>query len=246
MNLLSQIEYEKMSQKENFYWWFLGRRYILSSILERYIKKEKSKNILDVGCGSGGNINFLSEFGLVTGLDPSSQAIGLAKDKGFKELIIGEIENADFKNESFDLVTAFDVLEHLDKDALVIKEMARISKNLVMVSVPAFSFLWNPQDKYLDHKRRYTKKTLVTLFESAGLKVLESSYFVMSAVPAILLRRFIENIFHSKSKSHTFDIILPSPLNYFFVLLLKIESLLLKFFSLPFGSSVYLIAKKDN
>src|SRR3990167_2263860 len=97
-NLLIKSEYAMMAERENFYWWHIGRRAILNSILERRLLK-KENLILDVGCGGGGNILFLKNFGLVVGIDASVDAINFCKNKGFKDLIVGTAENIPYSNE---------------------------------------------------------------------------------------------------------------------------------------------------
>lgn len=246
LNLLKKEEYVEMAKKEGFYWWHVGRRAILNSILKRHLIK-KDNLILDVGCGGGGNILFLSNFGSVTGLDASIDAINFCKNKGFKNLILGTAENTSCLGNSFDVVTAFDVLEHLEDDYAALKEMKRITKigGLIMVTVPALPFLWNPQDDYLTHKRRYKKRLLMEKFATLELDILEASYFIIPTIPAIILRRFLEKVFKPDSQPHSFDIIWPKWLNYILICWLKIEGLLLKILPAPFGSSLYVIAKKS-
>ena len=236
-----------MAEKENFYWWHIGRRAILNSILKRCLLK-KDNFILDVGCGGGGNILFLKNFGSVSGIDASVDAINFCKNKGFENLIMGTAENIPCPNSFFDLVTAFDVLEHLEDDLIVLKEMKRIIKpgGLMMITVPAFPFLWSPHDNYLGHRRRYRKAALLDQFVQSGLDIIESSYFIIPTVPMIILRRFLEKFFKSKVKAHSFDIILPKWLNSIMIGWLKIETLFLKIFPVPLGSSLYVIAKKSN
>lgn len=217
----------------------------MESVLGRYLPRSNNQ-ILDVGCGGGGNILFLKKYGEVIGLDPSPDALAFCGNRGFKELVLSGIEKTSYGDNSFDLVTAFDVLEHLDDDVSAIREMGRISKKLVMVSVPALPFLWNLQDEYLGHRRRYRKNDLINKFEKAGLDILESSYFITPAVPAIIARRFLEKILGKDKNPHSFNIVLPGFLDALLVCFLRLESMALRFIPLPLGSSLYVIAKNGR
>lgn len=243
--LLLKEEYALMAARENFYWWHIGRRKILESALGRYLPRSGNK-ILDVGCGGGGNILFLNKFGSVVGLDPAEEALVFCKDQGFKDLKLGLAEEIPYNDESFDLVTAFDVLEHLPDDGVALKEMTRVSKKLIMVTVPAMPFLWSAHDVYLGHRRRYRKKDLVKKFEQASLKIMEASYFITPTAPMIILRRTLERVLRRHNTPHSFDIILPGWLNGALVLFLNLEKQWLKLLPLPWGSSLYIIAQKNN
>lgn len=244
--LLRKEEYANLASREYFYWWNIGRRLILRSVLGRHIKTNRSL-ILDVGCGSGGNILFLKNFGPVVGLDASDTALSFCRDKGFQELVLGDAQkNISYSNNHFNVVSAFDVLEHLPDDLGALKEMSRVCSpgGLVFVTVPALPFLWGPHDEYLGHQRRYTKKKLKKDFTRLGLDVLEASYFVMPAIPFIVTRRYLEKISKKNTQSHSFDVILPFWLNSTLIGWLKVERFLLNLFPLAFGSSLYVIARK--
>lgn len=243
--LLPKEEYALMAARENFYWWHIGRRKILESVLGRYLPRSNNQ-ILDVGCGGGGNILFLKKYGEVIGLDPSPDALAFCENKGFKELALSGIAATPYVDNFFDLVTAFDVLEHLPDDIAALKEMVRVSKGLVMITVPAWPFLWSAHDFYLGHRRRYRKSELINKFKRAGLEVLESSYFITPAVPAVMVRRFLEKVFHLNSQPHSFDIILPRLINNILIIFLRLEKYWLRLSPLPWGSSLYIIAKKDR
>lgn len=245
-SVLRQEEYANLARRENFYWWNIGRRLILNSVLKRH-NKAKGGLILDVGCGSGGNILFLKNFGEVVGLDASDKALSFCKNKGFRELVLEDVQNnISYPDNYFNLVSAFDVLEHLPDDIGALEEMSRVCSpgGLIFITVPAWPFLWSPHDEYLGHQRRYTKKKLKEDFVSLGLNVLETSYFVMPAIPFIVTRRYIEKISKKNAQPHSFDMILPSWLNSILIGWLKLERLLLNLFPLAFGSSLYVIARK--
>ena len=146
-------EYQKLAYREEFYWWHIGRRRILYSILYRFLGHSKNLDILDVGCGSGGNARILGKFGHITGVDTEKEVLFLALEKGINSVIEGKAELLPFSSSKFGLVTIFDVLEHLPNDELAIREAHRILEfgGLLLITVPAFPILWSPHDVYLGH-----------------------------------------------------------------------------------------------
>ena len=114
--------------------------------------------ILDVGCGTGANLEMLSEFGEAEGVDVSAEALDFCRARGLENVKQGEAEHLPYEDESFDLVTGLDVVEHLDDDLAGLKEMRRVLRpdGRALLFVPAFMFLWGVQDDISNHRRRYT------------------------------------------------------------------------------------------
>ena len=175
---MQQHTYEIMNRVEDKHWWFVGRRAILESFLEQITSGFESRlpaatadekpakagtqnaiKILDVGCGTGANLEMLANFGKPEGVDVSDDALEFCRQKGLK-VHKGLAEKLPFEHESFDLVTALDVVEHLDDDIAGLKEMNRVMKNSgrALIFVPAFMWLWGVQDDVSNHRIRYTKK----------------------------------------------------------------------------------------
>jgi SAM-dependent methyltransferase len=240
-------EYRIMAEKEAFHWWFVSRRHFFGGILKRYLRpRESRQSILDIGCGTGGNLPLLSRFGPVTGLDISDEALRFCQNKGFQKLIKGSAEQMPFPDNSFDLAGCFDVLEHLDNDSAAIGEIQRLLRpgGLALIAVPAFQCLWCPQDEYLHHRRRYSKKELIKKLKSVGLKILASDYFIIPTVPVIILVRFMERLLSRGRRPHSYDFILPRPINAFMIFLMRLEELWRRFLPLPLGSSLYVLVQK--
>lgn len=245
---MEKEELEQMNEMEEKYWWHEGRRFVLSKMLQKcYSKSSDPLLILDFGCGTGGNFKFLSKFGKVYGVDSSKDAIAYcrSKDQSVK-LISGQ--DIPFQRDSVDIVTAFDVLEHIDDDCAIIREYHRVlkAKKNVIVTVPAYKFLWSDHDEILGHCRRYTLKELCNKFEKNGFKTVKSSYFITSFFPLILVYRAYRIVFSKHLNKKTSYVKLPKSLNNFFTLIIRVEAFLLNRINFPFGCSVVAIFEKED
>ncbi|GAB2176076.1 class I SAM-dependent methyltransferase [Dongia sp. agr-C8] len=162
------------------HWWFKGRRRLFGRILQR-LGIPKDARILDAGSSSGSNLRLLRDEGYsnFTGLEISAHAIALCKAKGLGPIEPGDICAMPFPDASFDFVLATDIIEHVDRDDLALKEMLRVLKpgGHCLVTVPAFQSLWGHEDVKLHHKRRYRMPALLERVRAAGLAPVESYYF---------------------------------------------------------------------
>jgi len=244
---MNNKEYEKLYKFEQFYWWHVGRRDILNFFLKKFLNK-KGIQILEIGCGTGGNLEILSNLGEVTGLDVLKYALDFCRKRGVNNLVLGRAEKTNFPSESFDLILMLDVLEHIKDDKKAIGETRRILKEggYFLVTVPAYQFIWSEHDEILGHYRRYSISDFSKKLEEAGFDIIKISYFVSLLFPVILGYRILRKILFPKSKKNTAYVVLPKPINNFFIYLLKLEGLLLKYFNLPFGTSILCIAQKPK
>ena len=132
---------------ERFHWWFLARNNIIRALVKKYILSPPSSQlrILNIGVATGGTSLLLSEFGTVTSVEYDKDCCTFLKEKVGINAINASITNLPFENDYFDLVCAFDVIEHVDDDHLAIREMSRVAKNnaTIFITVPAFKFLWS-------------------------------------------------------------------------------------------------------
>src|SRR5437660_6389443 len=144
--------YAIMREVEGKHWWYVGRRRIIASFVAEIFRNfqregKRSPRILDIGCGTGGNLEMLSEFGETEGVDVSTEAVDFCRARGFDKVRQGAAEDLPCEDESFDLVTALDVVEHLDDDVAGLREMRRVLSvgGRGLLFVPAFMFLWGVQ-----------------------------------------------------------------------------------------------------
>src|SRR3984893_2230285 len=195
---MQQHTYSIMYDVEGTHWWFAGRRRIIAGFLERIcteLEKEQP-HILDVGCGTGANLELLARFGDAEGVDVSPGALDFCRQRGLKSVRQGEAESLPFPDASFDLVTGLDVVEHLDDDVAGLKEMWRVLRpgGRALLFVPAFRFLWGVQDDISHHRRRYTRSELKRTAEQAGLTIDRATYANITFFAPILLGRMLMRV----------------------------------------------------
>jgi SAM-dependent methyltransferase len=240
--------YEVESKVENFHWWFVVRRKLLKSILSS-IQIPRNCLALDIGCGTGSNLRTLTSSGFYTiGLDRSIYALTLVKkrkkNKHDFHLLAGDLNNLPIKTKSVGLIIAMDIFEHLENDVNGIRESYRalVDGGVLIVTVPAFEFLWGIQDVVTGHKRRYLGKDITKKLREAGFDILKSSYFNFFLFIPILLARRIVRLFGLKIESE--NELNFSLMNFFLKAIFSLELYTLKYFSFPFGVSIFCVAKK--
>lgn len=240
MNFIYDID----SKVERFHWWFVGRRKLLNSILKS-LNLKKNTITIDAGCGVGSNLKVISESGLnVIGIDNSLYALSIINKELNVPLLCGDINMLPLRSNSVGIVIAMDILEHLENDSKVIKEIYRVLKRngVLFLTVPAFNFLWGLQDKVSKHKRRYTKKEIISKLTKNGFKVSKSSYFNFFLFFPIFLGRCLIKILNFKIRSEN-EINYPI-INFYLKVIFSLEPLILNYFSFPFGVSIFCVAKK--
>jgi SAM-dependent methyltransferase len=245
---MEQHTYAIMNRVEDSHWWFVGRRAILESFMRGIvaeIRNPKSEiRILDVGCGTGANLEMLAQFGESEGVDVSDDALEFCKAKGLT-VHKGLAESLPFTDESFEIVTALDVVEHLDDDLAGLKEMHRVLKTggRTLIFVPAFMWLWGVQDDISNHRIRYTKKQIVERLKLAGFEIERATYANWTFFAPILAGRTIMKITGIKPESE--NNVNVSALNGIFGKLFSAERFWLNNFNFPFGVSIVITAKKS-
>ena len=237
--------YPLVYQVEETHWWYVGRRRIIQSLVERICTTLNTPNpkILDVGCGTGANLKLLQTFGRAEGIDISPQAVDFCHERGLDSVKLGAIEHLPYETGSFDLVTALDVIEHLDDDVAGVRELGRVLRpdGRLLVFVPAFMFLWGVQDDVSNHRRRYTLPSLLKTIESAGLSIDWASYANISFfVPVLVVRSVMRWLGLRADAEYGINI---SPLNGPFSWLFGAERFILKGGRIPFGVSAVCICR---
>ena len=240
--------YLESAEIEAKHWWFVGRRAILLDTLMRFSGASHNK-LLDIGCGTGLNAMLFSGNGfLVTGLETSVVAIGLARAIAPSiHILATSFPSPLVPRDSYAVITALDVIEHIDDDKGMIRAVADALQpgGIVLISVPAFSFLWSVHDELAHHKRRYNRAELRSSLAMAGLEPVFISYFNFFLFPAIALFRVLSGALRFSRNVSDFSAT-PELLNSMLASIFAAERFLLRFFPLPFGVSLIAVARKNR
>lgn len=243
--------YGEMASVEDGHWWFRGRRAIIRHVLNK-ANIAPGSAILDAGSGTGGNLSMLSQFGKVYAVEMEDEARAFANRRGVVQVEAGMLPGAiPFGAQTFDLAVLFDVLEHVEQDyeTLVALHNRLNAGGKLLITVPAFQFLWSEHDVIHHHKRRYALGALTRLVERAGYKVVFSSYINFWLFPLIAGLRLLDRLTFGKlmGKKHGANAELHMPsasVNRLLEGVFASERRLMDIMRLPFGVSIVLLAQK--
>ena len=242
---MKEHTYPIMFRVEQSHWWYAGRRRILASFLEDICRRvtDHRPRILDVGCGTGANLLMLSQYGDAEGVDVSEDALAFCRERGLEQVKLGAAEKLPYEDGTFDLVTALDVVEHLDNDLAGLREMRRVLRpgGRVLLFVPTFMFLWGLQDDVSNHRRRYRLPELRRVLEQAGFEIERTTYANITFFLPILLARKLMRVTGIKAESE--NNINVSAFNGVLGKLFGAESIVLRYMNIPFGVSGLCVAR---
>jgi SAM-dependent methyltransferase len=242
---MDKTYYEAFFRVQEKHWWFTSKKKIILGLLENYVAKDCEQNILDIGCGSGLMLNDLSQFGAVTGMDASNEAINFSRQIFNGKIVKGALPtDIPFNENSFQLIVALDVIEHIDDDICALRKIYSIARTggVVVLTVPAYQFLWSRHDILNEHKRRYTLSELKKKVELSGFQIEKITYFNSLLFIPIAFIRLVNYLLKRESDS---DVKIPHP--YVNLILRQIFSLESKFIgrvSMPFGVSLACVLRK--
>jgi len=243
---MQEHTYPIMFRIEQSHWWYTGRRKILADFVADICRRvtDRRPRILDVGCGTGANLLMLSEYGDAEGVDLSKDALAFCHERGLEKVRLGAAEALPYDDGTFDLVTALDVVEHMDDDLVGLREMRRVLRpgGRVLLFVPTFMFLWGLQDDVSNHRRRYRLPELRRVLEQAGFEVERTTYANITFFLPILLARKLMRATGIKAESE--NNINVSALNGVLGSVFGAESVVLRFMNIPFGVSGLCVARK--
>jgi SAM-dependent methyltransferase len=240
--------YYQYAAVEDKHWWFIGRRRILDKVIRQLNLPDNAK-ILEAGCGTGGNLQMLARHGQVEAMELEETARIFANQRQVTTVLAGSLpDKIPFETEKYDLIVAFDVIEHIDDDIAALEGLRNHLKpgGLLVLTVPAFQFLWSHHDDINHHKRRYRLKSLKQVVRRASFTVRYSSYFNTVLFPAVAAVRTLQKLLRIENKSQiSSDLTLPSAsVNKFLTFLFAQERHFLDKFSLPFGVSALIVGQK--
>jgi len=240
------LNYHVMFEVEDAHWWFVGRRAIVFAQIAALGLPGGAAEILDIGCGTGATLDALRQFGSVQGLDLSMLPLRLTRQRGHQRVLCASATSLPFPDQTFDLVTALDVIEHLDDDVAGLREIRRTLKpgGAAVLFVPAFQALWGPNDVQSGHRRRYRRRQFRQAIEAAGLVVEKLSYANFAMFIPIWLGRRLLNLLGRQEQSE--NRINHRLLNRWLAAVFAAEAGWLRRHGLPFGVSLLGVVRRPE
>lgn len=235
-----------MFEAEDTQWWYVGMRAISFALLDAARGDRRGLLFLDAGCGTGGTLPYLGQRGRAFGVDLSEHALQLARRRE-SNVARASLAALPFADGVFDAVVSFDVLYHrwVADDAVAARELSRVLRpgGLLLVRVPALGMLWGAHDEAVHTRHRYTRREVIALLRAAGLDVLRCTYGNTLLFPALALRRALDRLTGREGSDVQF---LPRPLEWTFRSLLELEARLIRYLTLPIGTSVFGLGRKPR
>jgi SAM-dependent methyltransferase len=242
-------EYKRMYQVEDWHWWFVSRRRMASALLEQWLEPGPNDQVLDVGCGTGGNLAALARWGQVRGLDLSPLPLNFARCRALAQLAQASALTLPYPDETFNLVTAFDILYHqwITDDDRAIYEIYRVLKpgGWLLVTDSAMPMLWSTHDEIYYARERYTLHKMRAKLSAVGFLPRRCSYTNFFLLPTAVVVRLMMRRFSLAGEMELQP--LPKWLN---CILLNIRELEVRWLrrnmTFPAGSSLICLAQKSR
>ena len=241
---MERTVYDRMNELEAQHWWFVARRKVIAALVKRHLSDRHQATILEAGCGSGGNLQMLGQFGHVDAFEYDGPAREQARAKSGLDIRFGALpQELPFDDRRYDLIGLFDVLEHVEADTASLAALgARLADGgKILVTVPAFPTLWSKHDERHHHFRSYTRASLAKVAAEAGLQVCYSSYFNFFLFPVAVAARAVKRVTGSDVPDDT----LPQPfVNRVLTRVFAVERHLVGRMRLPVGLSLAAVLEK--
>jgi SAM-dependent methyltransferase len=239
-------EYYDLERVEEEHWFYRGKRDMARLWIERLADLRPEDLLIDVGVGTG---RFLAEMRgrcRLLGCDPSPVALRMASSRA-GNVVASSIAAIPIRPAQAKVVTALDVIEHVEDHRACLEELIRIVRpgGLIVINVPAFQALWSDWDVSLGHKRRYVKRTFLALVDPAKVTVLRCTYTSFFVFFPILLYRFLRSRFGLFRGSRMEDRVPPRLLNKL-LYALYVWPAMVRWFAPPWGSSLFVILRKTE
>jgi SAM-dependent methyltransferase len=239
--------FDDLAVLESNNFWFRVRNKIIIWAIHKYFFDKQS--LLEIGCGTGFVLTALERAFPdleISGSEIFTNGLNFAEQRFSRGSLFQMDARAIPFVEEFDVIGAFDVLEHIQEDTKVLAEMYRATKQGIILTVPQHPWLWSQADEYAHHVQRYTAKELKSKVESAGFKVVKMTSFVSLLLPLMMISRL-----KPKNSQVKYDPLAELKIGNFInktlEYILNLELILIKIgISLPLGGSLLLIAKKIN
>ncbi|HET7120236.1 MAG TPA: class I SAM-dependent methyltransferase [Solirubrobacterales bacterium] len=241
---MRESAYRDHFEVEDRHWWYRGRWAVVEALLT-HLELPPRPRILDAGCGTGGNLRKFDRIGVATGVEMSPEAIGFCRERGLERVHQAGLEELPFEDASFDLLAATDVLEHVAAEQQALGELRRVAAPgaALLLTVPAYEWLWSEEDVNLHHHRRYTRRRLRKAVVEAGWEPLFSTYFNSLLLPPIALAKKLRPAAEGSADLDRTPAALDGPLS----LPMRGEALLIRLgVPLPAGVSVGIVCRRGS
>jgi SAM-dependent methyltransferase len=237
---MERIVYDRMAELDERHWWYRARREVLAALIARRIRLPAGARILEIGCGTGHNLMMLKRFGRVDGIEIDAGARAIASKRLGHAVMDAPLPDLPgVEDRAYDLIACLDVIEHVEQDESALASIARKLRpgGRVLITVPAFPWMWSAHDVVNHHQRRYTRRTLAGLVRGAGLKLEMLSWFNSLLFPLAAAARLAGRV---TGREDSDDKLPPGPLNAVFETLFGLERYAIG--RLPFPPGVSLVA----
>ena len=239
---MERVVYDKMAELDQRHWWYRARREVVAALIRRVARPPANARLLEIGCGTGHNLAMLSEFGTVDGLEVDDAARAFAEQRLGAPVMSAPLpELGGVPERHYDLIGAFDVIEHIDDDKAAIASIARRLKpgGKLVMTVPAHQWMWSAHDVVNHHRRRYSKRQLRQLIEGSPLTLDSIGYFNSLLFPVAIAKRLASRL----SGKEDSDLSLPpAPINTALERAFAAERHLIGRVPLPPGLSLFAVA----
>lgn len=243
---MNPAEYERMHALEDWYWWFVARRQAAARFIRDHAPESRPLRILDAGCGTGGMLDLYRQWPdtEVIGMDVSADALRFSHERGHQQLLGADLTRLPFRSGVFDVVSALDVIEHVEDDVKAVEEIQRVLRpgGILVASVPAYQFLWGPHDEALHHYRRYHGRDFNALIHGAGLAIEKQTHLLTALFPLAAAARLAAR--NRKSEEAAGLPKVPGFVNQALIGFQAAELEIARRASLPFGLSLLAVARK--
>lgn len=244
---MRESAYREHYEVEDRHWWFKGRWAVVEALLSR-TTLPPSPRILDAGCGTGGNLQRYRRLGQVEGVEPNEEAVRFCRERGFDSVAQAGLEDLPYEDGRFDLIAATDVLEHIAAEQEALRELLRVAApgGSLLLTVPAYMWMWTAEDDNLHHQRRYTRRRLREAVERAGWQPGNATYFNTTLLLPIAVVRLLRKRDREEGSGEQADLERTRPwLNGPLSLPMRAEARLIKAgITLPAGVSVGIVCRK--
>ncbi len=247
---MKSYEYQRNYELDQNYWWFVGVRSMVDTLLALSVSNKKNLGkVLDVGCGTGALLDKLKDRSEeLWGLDVSEEALNFCRMRGHKNLVLADATKTGLLSDYFDVITAIGVIEHIKDDKAFINEMRRILKpgGVIIILTSSFPFLWSIHDVANEHIKRYYLREFKSEMGEGGfstIRISHMNFFLFLPIATVLLLHRLVFGTNSKKPERILPKV-PSLVNFFLILILKIESRLMYWITLPWGISMIGVFRK--